>query len=32
MEIERERGISISSTALTFPYNGFQMNFLDTPG
>ncbi len=32
MEIEKERGISISSTALTFPYNGFQMNLLDTPG
>ncbi|KAK9828060.1 hypothetical protein WJX81_006739 [Elliptochloris bilobata] len=32
MEIEKERGISISSTALTFPYDGFQMNLLDTPG
>ena len=31
MDIEKERGISISSTALTFPYNGYQMNLLDTP-
>ena len=31
MDIEKERGISISSTALTFPYNGHQMNLLDTP-
>jgi peptide chain release factor 3 len=32
MAIERERGISISSTALSFPYHGRQINLLDTPG
>jgi peptide chain release factor 3 len=32
MAIERERGISISSTVLAFPYRGFQINLLDTPG
>lgn len=32
MAIERERGISISSTALSFPYQGRQINLLDTPG
>jgi peptide chain release factor 3 len=32
MEMERKRGISITSTALEFPYDGFQMNLLDTPG
>jgi peptide chain release factor 3 len=32
MEIEKERGISISSTALSFPYHGRQINLLDTPG
>ncbi|MEA2593939.1 MAG: peptide chain release factor 3 [Thermomicrobiales bacterium] len=32
MAIERDRGISISSTALTFPYRGRQINLLDTPG
>jgi len=28
----QERGISISSTALQFEYNGIQINLLDTPG
>ncbi len=32
MEIERERGISISSTVLQFEYEGFCVNLLDTPG
>ncbi len=32
MEIERERGISITTSVLQFPYRGFQMNLLDTPG
>ncbi len=32
MELEKERGISISSTALTFEFAGFQINLLDTPG
>ena len=32
MELERERGISITSTVLTFPYAGRQINLLDTPG
>jgi peptide chain release factor 3 len=32
MELERERGISITSTVLQFPYNGYTINLLDTPG
>jgi peptide chain release factor 3 len=32
MELERERGISVSSTVLSFPYEGRQLNLLDTPG
>jgi peptide chain release factor 3 len=32
MEIERERGISVTSTVLQFPYNGHIINLLDTPG
>ncbi|MDT8272176.1 MAG: peptide chain release factor 3 [Desulfomonilia bacterium] len=32
MELERKRGISISSTVLNFDYNGFRINLLDTPG
>jgi peptide chain release factor 3 len=32
MELERERGISITSTVLAFPYKGYQLNLLDTPG
>src|SRR5687767_39918 len=32
MEIEKERGISITSTVLAFPYKGKQLNLLDTPG
>ena len=32
MEIEKQRGISISSSVLQFEYQGFQINLLDTPG
>lgn len=32
MELERKRGISISSTVLQFDYSGFRVNLLDTPG
>src|SRR5512135_569319 len=32
MELERKRGISISSTVLQFDYNGYSINLLDTPG
>jgi peptide chain release factor 3 len=32
MSMERERGISITSTALQFPYRGHVLNLLDTPG
>jgi len=32
MELERQRGISISSTVLQFDYNGCAVNLLDTPG
>src|SRR6202522_461876 len=32
MELERERGISITSSVLQFAYHGLQMNLLDTPG
>ncbi len=32
MELEQQRGISISSTVLQFPYGEHTMNLLDTPG
>jgi len=32
MALERERGISITSTVLQFPYQGYTINLLDTPG
>ncbi len=32
MELERQRGISISSTVLQFDYKGLAVNLLDTPG
>ncbi len=32
MELEKERGISITSTVLQFPYKGHTINLLDTPG
>lgn len=32
MEIEKQRGISVSSSVLQFDYDGFCVNILDTPG
>ncbi len=32
MELERQRGISITSTVLQFPHKGLMFNLLDTPG
>ena len=32
MEIEKERGISITTSVMKFRYNGFEINLLDTPG
>lgn len=32
MELERQRGISITSTVLSFEYQGYHFNLLDTPG
>ncbi len=32
MEIEKQRGISVSSSVLQFEYEGVQINLLDTPG
>jgi peptide chain release factor 3 len=32
MELEKQRGISISSTLLQFDYGGYRVNLLDTPG
>src|SRR6201999_583881 len=32
MELEKQRGISISSTVLQFDYAGCAVNLLDTPG
>src|SRR5689334_14233862 len=32
MELERKRGISISSTVLQFDYKDYRINLLDTPG
>ena len=32
MEIEKERGISVTSSVLQFNYEGFCINILDTPG
>ena len=32
MEMEQERGISISSTVMNFDYSGMRVNILDTPG
>jgi peptide chain release factor 3 len=32
MTLEQERGISVTSTVLAFPYQGYQLNLLDTPG
>jgi peptide chain release factor 3 len=32
MAIERERGISVTSTVLQFEFGGYKVNLLDTPG
>src|SRR5487761_2757510 len=32
MDIERERGISVSSAVMTFEHDGLTFNLLDTPG
>lgn len=32
MEIEKQRGISVTSSVMQFDYNGFRVNILDTPG
>ena len=32
MEIEKQRGISVTSSAMLFDYNGYRINILDTPG
>src|SRR5512142_2167346 len=32
MEIEKQRGISVTSSVLQFQYNNFYINILDTPG
>ena len=32
MELEKQRGISITSSALQFEYQGHCVNLLDTPG
>ena len=32
MEIEKQRGISVTSSAMQFNYEGYHINILDTPG
>ena len=32
MEIEKQRGISVATSVMSFEYNGFTINLLDTPG
>lgn len=32
MEIERQRGISVTSSVMQFSFDGFHINILDTPG
>lgn len=32
MEMEKERGISVTTSVMQFPYNGALVNLLDTPG
>lgn len=32
MEQERQRGITITSAAVTFPWKGYLFNLIDTPG
>ncbi len=32
MEIEKQRGISVSTAVMVFDYQGYRINLLDTPG
>ncbi len=32
MELEKQRGISVTSSVMKFPYGGCEMNLIDTPG
>ena len=32
MEIEKQRGISVTTSVMEFDYNGYKINILDTPG
>ncbi len=32
MELEKQRGISVTTSVMQFPYNGRMVNLLDTPG
>ncbi len=32
MKLEQERGISVTSSVMQFPYKGYTVNLLDTPG
>ena len=32
MQMEQERGISVTSSVMQFEYEGYQINLLDTPG
>ena len=32
MEIEKQRGISVTSSVMQFEYDGYCINILDTPG
>ena len=32
MELEKQRGISVTSSVMQFPYKGMMVNLLDTPG
>ncbi|MGE0172878.1 MAG: peptide chain release factor 3 [Oligoflexales bacterium] len=32
MELEKQRGISVTSSVMSFPYNGYKINLIDTPG
>ncbi|MFS0864032.1 peptide chain release factor 3 [Fredinandcohnia sp. 179-A 10B2 NHS] len=32
MEIEKQRGISVTSSVMSFPYDNYYVNILDTPG
>lgn len=32
MQMEKDRGISVSASAMSFDYNGYRFNLVDTPG